>query len=636
MSQLLDVAAAAAALLDAQRQTKRLLRMHFPHDDAPDTVLLAQRLDAFEALSRDFLFTVEVLSTNPRIALKDMQGKNVTVSVVRPDGTLRYFNGYVFEFRQTRTDGSYFVYDMILQPWLAYLNLRRDDYIFHGRNVLQQTEEIFADYDTVRDFETRLYSEIPDVTDHSQWEESDHNYLHRRWEELGWHYWYEHREDGHTLVLSDDSLRAQPVDGASPEVRWHANSGSVDEDSISQWTPVRRLVPSNVALRSFDFKNPRPTAVEVPTMNQQGQVLPIEVYEYTGAYGYKDRSSGEALARRRIEEIEAYGKHFEARGNNRFVQPGRWYRFTEHYDAHELDTDQGDGSFLVLSVKHVATNNYLQSGGEPAHYENKLECIRKGIPWRPARGHHSVEPKIYALQTAIVVGPKGSEIHTDEYGRVRVQFHWDRVGTYDEKSSAWVRVSSSWTGNGFGFVGIPRVGQEVVVQFLDGNPDRPLVTGCVYNQHNMPPFDLPGGAHKTGIQTRSTPGGGGFCEMVIHDQAGQELINIYSQKDMVRTVLNNDSTVIQGPQQTIAVTTGTQATTVHGSISTTSETNAIQTTAQTACEITAKTEHVAITAATDIILTVGASKFHMCKDGTINIEGVNVTVKGSGKVDVNP
>jgi type VI secretion system secreted protein VgrG len=635
MTDLTDGTEAILALLNSQRQTNRLLRLQFPNDDAPYYVMLANRLDASEALSRDFSFTVEVISTNARIALKDVQGKNVTVSLVRGDGTLRHFNGYVFEFRQIRTNGALTYYDMVLMPWLAYLKLRRDNYLFHGKNVLEQTEDIFGDYD-IRDWATDIKGEVPPVTDACQYDESDYNYLHRRWEALGWHYWYEHREDGHTLVLSDSTLRAQPIDGASPGVPWQADTGSLDEDGISDWTPVRRIVPAKVAISSFNFKNPKPTHVDVPTLNQQGDVLPVEVYEYEGAYGFKDGASGDELARRRMEEIEASGKHFEALGNNRQLQPGRWYRLLDHYDAGELGEGEDAGKFLVLEVRHQAANNYEQASGTQAYYGNRFRCIRKAIPWRPGRGLNSVEPRIYGLQTAIVVGPPGSEIHTDEYGRVRVQFHWDREGKNNEKSSAWIRVASTWSGNGYGFVGIPRVGQEVVVQFLDGNPDRPLVTACLFNEHNKPPFGLPGGAHKTGFQTRSTPGGGGLCEIVIHDDAGKELINVLSQKDMAVTTLNNHSTVVQGPQQTIAVTKGTQATTVKKAITVASETEGIQHVAHTAYEVNAQTQHIMLQASTDIILKVGQSTLHMSQDGSILLEGVNVTVKGSGKVDVNP
>jgi type VI secretion system secreted protein VgrG len=541
MSNLREGVETLLALL-GDRQHKRLLRLRFPDDDAPDAVLLANRLDAYEALSRDFMFTVEVISENPRIELKQMQGKNVTVELVRGDGTLRYFNGYVFEFRQVRTDGAYAYYDMVLVPWLAYLRLRRDNYVFHGLTMQQQTEEIFADYKSVCDWETRQLGDDPAMTDACQYNETDYNYLHRRWEALGWHYWYEHRADGHKLVLCGDSAAADPIDGAKPAVRWQAEGGSIEEEGVRAWTPVRRIVPSKVALSSFDFKRPMPSTVEVPTINRQGEVLQLEDYQYEGAYGYKDIGIGDKLVRRRMEEIEASGKHFEAIGNNRFLLPGRWYRLTDHYDAHGAG-GEGAGQFLVLEVKHEACNNYLQNAGPPAHYENRFSCIRKTIPWRPGRGYNSMEPRIYGPQTAIVVGPKGEEIFTDQYGRVKVQFHWDRVGTYDEKSSAWVRVASTWAGSNFGFVAVPRIGQEVVVQFLDGNPDRPLITGRLYNEYNMPPWGLPASMTQTGILSRSSQGGGYDNANAIRfeDKKGAEEVWLHAEKDQRIEVENDES-----------------------------------------------------------------------------------------------
>ena len=634
MNDFVAAAQALNAFADGQ-QHNRILRLRFPNGDGPEATIIPNSLDAHEGLSRDFHFNLQVVSDNARIALKDVQGKMVTAAVVREDGSMRYFNGYVFEFRFVKTDGGHAFYDMVLLPWLAYLRLRQDNYLFHDKNVAQQTEDIFAGYD-VADWKTQFTTAEESVTDACQFDESDYNYLHRRWEANGWHYRYEHREDGHTLVLGDDSTRADPIDGLSPDVPWQSEAGSADDDGISNMTPVRRIVPGNVTLTSFDFKNPRTVTANVPTVNQQGDVLNLEVYEYAGAYGFKNQTEGDKVVRRRIEEIEANGKHFEVLANDRYTMPGRWFRLTGHFDY----TDE---EFLILEVTHQAQNNYLQPR-VPAGYSNRLTCIRKKIPWRPGRGFNSTEPKIYGVQTAIVVGPTGEEIHTDKYGRVKVQFHWDRVGQYDEKSSAWIRVGSAWTGKGYGFIGIPRVGQEVVVQFLDGNPDRPLVTSCLFNEDNLPAWGFPEAAHQTGIQTRSTPGGAGHCEMVIHDKAGHELVNIRSQKNMVTTVLhdhsttveNNKATVVNGPQQTIAVTKGTQATTVKKAIQVTSETEGIEHTAHMAYKVTSSTQHILLEAATDIILKVGQSTLHMSQDGAILLEGVTITVKGSGKVDVNP
>ncbi len=524
-------------LLSKLRQNNRLLRLSFPHDDGPAAILLANRLDARESLSRDFRFVVEVLSDDENIALKDVLGRMVTIELVREDGSMRYFNGYVVEFRRDSTDGALVYYDMVLAPWMAYLRLRRDNYIFHNLSLSQQTDAIFADY-PMHAAKLQITGADPEMTYACQYDESDYNYLHRRWEAQGWYYWYEHRADGHTLVLSDDSTAAPPIDGARQDIPFQREAGSIEDDGLGDWTPVRRLVPANVALSSFDFKKPRPTRVDVPTTNEQGDVLPVESYEYAGAYGFVDRNDGDARARVRMEEIEAVAKCFEGHGNDRTVQPGRCFDLTGHFDAAE----GGDLNFLIVEAHHTAHNNYQDADAAPSHYANRIVCSRTRVPWRPGRGYNSSEPKIPGLQTAIVTGPAGEEIYTDEYGRVRVQFHWDRIGENNEKSSAWVRVATAWAGSNFGMTSIPRIGTEVIVQFLDGNPDRPLVTGMVPNADTMPPWALPANKTQSGILSRSTPGGSYETANAIRfeDKKGQEQLWLHAEKDQLTEVEHDE------------------------------------------------------------------------------------------------
>jgi type VI secretion system secreted protein VgrG len=541
MNRPIDSAQLLQALL-SEPQHNRFLRMSFTHDDGPKVLMLPNSLDAFEAVSKDFHFNVEIISNDARISLKDVQGKLVTVELIREDGSVRYFNGYVFEFRLVRTDGGYAHYGMVLRPWMAYLALRKDNFLFHGKALGEQTAEVFRDY-RVADWKLEVIGADEAMTDACQFDESDHNYLSRRWEAKGWHYWYEHRKDGHTLVLSDDTTDAKPIDGSTCEIPWQSQAGSMEDDAIAQWIPVRRIMPTKVAFRSFDFKSPRPISAEVLTINQQGDVLDLEVYEYSGAYGFKNASEGDAVVRQRMEELESRGKHFEASGNDRFASTRRWFRFTGHFDQSPFGSDDADRELLILEVRHHARNNYLQAANAPAFYRNALTCIRKKIPWRPGLNFNSALPKIYGLQTAIVVGPKGEEIHTDKYGRVRVQFHWDREGSLDEKSSAWVRVASTWAGSNFGFVAVPRVGQEVLVQWLDGNPDRPLITGRVYNQDNMPPWELPANQTQTGILSRSSQGGGydNANALRFEDKKGAEEVWLHAEKDQRIEVEHDES-----------------------------------------------------------------------------------------------
>lgn len=519
---MLDVLGAFQQLLGV-RQTNRILRLSFPHGDSPQCQLLPNSLDAHEAMSRDFAYTVELLSDNAMLALKDMQGKLLCIELVRQDGSLRYFTGYVFGFSLQKTDGGIAFYKAELAPWLAYLKLRKDNYLFHGHTLREQTESIFSDYATLPKWDCRVQGPDQAMTDACQFDESDHNYLHRRWEAAGWGYWYEHTAEGHTLVLSDDTTAAHPLEGPG-HVPFQSHGGALEEDGIGTWSPVRAIAHGSVSLAGFDFKNPVPSFSTQPTLNQQGSVMAVESYEYAGANSTGSAQDMERLARLRMEEFEAAAKHFDGAGNCRWLQPGRRFELTGHFEEGSL------AEYLVLGVHHTVTNNYLQlsaSTAAKAEYSNRLQCIRRDIPWRPGRGRSSTETRILAPQTATVVGPQGPDsIHTDEYGRIRVQFHWDRDGRNDERSSAWLRVASNWAGADLGAVSIPRVGSEVIVQWLGGSPDRPIVTGMVYNEFNRSPWALPQQQALTGMRSRElTPNGGNAAtgrsnHLVLDDSNG--------------------------------------------------------------------------------------------------------------------
>ncbi|WP_322403607.1 type VI secretion system Vgr family protein [Massilia luteola] len=518
------------------RQYARILRLTFPHHDGPRSELLVNKLEADEGLSRDFEFTVELLSNDASLDLKDLQGKLLSVELVRNDGEIRYFTGYVFSFRFVKTDGDVAFYEAALGPWLKYLDLRRNCFLFHDATLYDQTRRIFGDYQALPAWDFRGHGDHPPMTEACQFNESDYNYLSRRWEAAGWHYAYEHTAKGHKLILGDDSTGSEPIDGVTIDLQRH--TGSQEENSIGEWSARRHIVPASVALSSFDFKAPRPRHVDVPTRHEQGMVLRKESHDYAGAYGFKDRRDGERLAALRMEELEHAGKIFEGTGNNRNVVPGRWFRLTGRF----YGGNNEDREFLIISVRHSASNNYHVNDAGPPHYENRITCIRKVISWRPGPGFNSVEPKIYGLQTAIVVGPKGEEIHTDEYGRVRVQFHWDREGRFDERSSAWLRVATAWAGPNFGMTSIPRIGAEVIVQFLDGNPDRGLITGMVPNADNMPPWPLPANKTQSGILSRSTPNGsyGNANALRFEDMKGKEQLWLHAERDQLTEVEHDE------------------------------------------------------------------------------------------------
>ncbi|MES2259988.1 MAG: type VI secretion system tip protein TssI/VgrG [Pseudomonadota bacterium] len=523
------------------RQHDRILRLSFPQGDGPSAQLLVNRLDAFEALSRPFEFTVELLSNDPNLELKALQGKQLCVELVRRDGTLRYFCGHVFSFSLKTVDGNVSYYEAKLGPWYKYLEMRKDNYLFHYTTLYQQTSSIFGDYGGLADWEWRVRSGDEVMTDSCQYGESDSNYLERKWVAAGIVYWFEHGPGGHRMVLSDDTTSVPPIDG-NIEIPFQRHAGAFEEDGIGEWSPSRQVTEGSVALASYDFKSARPAVTTLPTLNKQGAVPDIESYEYTGALGFKNGDAGRSLAQLRMEEMEAAGKQFTGAGNNRQAMPGRWFRLSGHFDTSGSGADKQAREFLITEVRHSVSNNYHVSATAPSRYENTLTCIRKIIPWRAGRDHNSVETKIHGIQTATVVGPKGEEIHTDKYGRVRVQFHWDRAGGNDEKSSAWIRVATPWAGSNFGMTSIPRIGTEVLIQFIDGSPDRPIITGMVPNANTMPPWTLPDNKTQSGVLTRSTPGGryDNANALRFEDKKGAEQLWLHAEKDQLTEVEHDE------------------------------------------------------------------------------------------------
>lgn len=518
--------------LAAGGQNNRFLTLSFPDGDAPGEILLANRLEGEEFLSRDFRFIVEILSDNAKLDPKDFVGKLVSARLLRNDGNFRYFTGYIFSFRLTKADGGIAFYEAEIGPWLRYLTLRKNNRLFKDLTIAGQTDAIFQNYGYLPVWEWRVREDDPRMKMACQFDEHDHNYVHRRWEHLGLTYWYEHTAKGHKLILSDPLRDDQSIDGSTPEIRYQSEAGSQEADGIASWSPVQTVTSTHMALSRADFKDPGRTAntgglADAQVDGWDGRIPKLEWYEYAGAYGYRNADDGQRLAQRRVNAIEANARHYEARGNCRSVMPGRWFRLTDHFGG-MIGRTSRDDEYLIVSARHVATNNYLQGVDAPAAYENAFTCVRRDLRWRPAPGYNSVDTRILAPQTATVVAPqpvvdsKGDSIFTDEHGRCLVQFHWDREGKY----TTWVRVSSGWAGGSQGMTALPRIGAEVVVQWLDGNPDHPIVTGRVGNTTNQPAWQLPHQRALTGIRSRELVGdagnraAGNSNHLIFDDTAG--------------------------------------------------------------------------------------------------------------------
>jgi type VI secretion system secreted protein VgrG len=530
----------------AYTQTERLIAISTP---LGEDVLLLRSLQGVEAISQLFQFNLDLLSTDGSIDLEKMAGANATVRLRLANNQERFWNGYLSSFTQEGLLGEFACYRAQFVPWLWFLSRTADCRIFQDKTVPQIIEQIFTDL-KFQDFELRLYSDYEPRGYCVQYRETDLNFVSRLIEQEGICYFFEHTKDKHVLVLTDKP-KGHPKCVEPSKVRWRQEGGGpLEEDVVVDWSKQQELRTGKYAHTDYNF--------ETPSTSLAAQVsgkTPYEFYDYPGEYPTRGR--GDVLARIRLEEHEMQRVVVRGASYTRSFAAGHRFDLEEHYRT------TVNGEYVLTAVRHSASaaGDYVtEIGGVAAEtgYENSFECIPSAVPFRPVR--LTPQPFVQGCQTAVVVGPSGKEIYTDEYGRIKVQFHWDREGKKDQNSSCWMRVSTPWAGSGWGAVHIPRIGQEVIVSFLEGDPDRPIVTGSVYNAEQMPPFGLPDGAVISGVKSDSTLGHGGYNQISLDDTKGNELIHVHAQYDQdikvehdERTNVGNDRTESVGHDEKISI-----------------------------------------------------------------------------------
>jgi len=531
----------------AQLQKERTAEVTSP---LGDDVLLFRRMEATEELSRLFEFELDVLSEDHEIKLDDLVGQNVTIRFNMRDDEPRYFNGYVSRFGHTGVVGTYARYQMILRPWLWFLTRTSDCRIFQDKSVPEIIKEICSE-NGYSDIEDGLSESYRKWTYCVQYRETDFNFLSRLMEQEGIYYYFKHEDGKHTLVLADAHSSHEPCPGYEEVSFYTTAEGDLKEaDHIHEWLVEQRFQSCVYALNDFDFERPR-SDMKVKTKATQGHPMAdLEIYDYPGVYcepgckaeQYSPRDfidNGEFYAKSRINELQASYERATGRGNARGLYAGGLFELT--------DCPRGDQNrewLIVSATQEMEVGEYesMGAGGGAAEeaFSCEFEVMDSAKVFRPQRV--TPKPIVQGPQTAVVVGPSGEEIWTDQYGRVKLQFHWDRYGQADENSSCWVRVAQVAAGKGWGGVQIPRIGHEVIVEFLEGDPDRPIITGAVYNGDAKPPFGLPDSGMVGGMKSNSTPGGGGYNEFSLNDTKGKEMIIVHGQYDM-ETTIENDQTL---------------------------------------------------------------------------------------------
>ncbi|MDE1475753.1 type VI secretion system tip protein VgrG [Xenorhabdus bovienii] len=580
-----------------------------------------------EGFSRPFHLTVGLASADPAIDFPAVLDRSATLTILQEGVEQRSITGMVARFEQGNTGLHQTTYQMSIYPDLWRTTLRQNSRIFQQLDIAAILTTLLKEHG-IRDVVFSLRHPHPAREFCVQYQESDFTFLQRLTAEEGIFYFFECGSGRNTLVFADDAgsvppgivLPYQPGEGSTTGV-----------PSVGSFTCSAQVRPAQVQLKDYTFKNPAWPAEFSQQMKEDTlQQRYYEHYDYPGRF--KDEAHGQAFTRYRLEALRSDAVTGQGSGQAIAVQPGKLFTLDNHPRA---DLNQ---PWQVVSASHAGSQPQARetaSGDSGTTLHSQFSFIRHNQHWRPAP---LPKPTIDGPQIAKVVGPAGEEIFCDQYGRIRLQFPWDRYGKSDDQSSCWIRVSQPWAGQGWGMLAIPRIGQEVVVDFLHGDPDQPIVTGRTYHASNIPPGALPGS--KTQMAFRSkTHKGEGYNELLFEDAKGSEKLALHAQKDMHTTVKNDQSLVVEAGNRTLTIQKGDEFKTVTEGNLTESICQARSTTANAVSVTTNANGTVPGTqlyeAQDAITLTVGDGTIQMTTDGIlISFGGSNITVNGGG-VSVN-
>ncbi|MCO6381456.1 type VI secretion system Vgr family protein [Oceanicola sp. 502str15] len=523
------------------------------------------RFDGMDAVNECFEYHVEAVTNDETVAinLDDLLGTHMTVQLEDLYGAQKYFDGIVTECGWGGDGDTGNVYRFTLRPWFWVMSKRRNNKIYQNKSFEAIINEVCSDFgnDAAGGLDVQLSGAMPLANQEYivQYDESDFHFLTRLMERYGVNYFFKHEQGAHKMVITDMVDGFEQLQPTSREYLIHEGQHVNEAEHFWDWTPHRRLTTGKVALTDYNFK----TVSANMKGEQEGDAVheygKLESYEYPGVY--LDGSEGSDYARIRAEQYRARDKHHTATGDCISLSSGM--RFTLEGN-HQDESLLGQEYICTRAMHSFSTGGYRSSGsgsgGSEHVFVGNYEFAPSAVPYAPER--KTRETRMTGPQTATVVGAGGEEIDVDEFGRIVVQFHWDRLGSKDEKSSMRIRVAQPWAGAGWGTLFIPRIGMEVIVEFLEGDPNKPVVTGCVYNGDNAPPYEQPGDKNWNGIKSNSTLGGGGYNELVFNDTKGDELFRQHAQYDMETKVLNDERREVDVNRTTTIG--GNETRTVHG------------------------------------------------------------------------
>ena len=573
-----------------------------PEDDK----LRFVRMSGTESLGELFAYEIDLVSETIDVDHNKMLGREATVTYKGREGYERYLNGIVTQFQQLEVSGRFCRYRLILRPWLWLLGNTHDCRIYQKMSVVDIARQVFDD-NGMADYEVQLSASY-DVREYVvQYNESDLDFLRRWFEREGIYFFFKHESGKHKLILADSSSAHGP-DRNYGRLPYAAQDSAPRFDHINSFTKVGAITPGAYVTTSFDFEAPGKALQaekRAPADHANGH---FEQFQFANHYTAK--AEGSHYAGVRQERFIAERESASGSGDAAALIVGNTFKL-ENYPSDDLNKE-----YLIVGTDVELLGDDHQGGSDTEiEFVCRFTCMPASVAYRPQQV--VAWPRVAGPQTAIVVGPSNEEIWTDEHGRIKVQFHWDRYGSRDDNSSCWIRVSQIHAGKGWGGIDIPRIGEEVIVSFVEGDPDNPIVVGRVYNGDLRPPNKLPQNKSQTGIRSNTTKGGGGFNELRFEDKKDEEQVFVHAQKDFETRIENNTETTVGenltlhiGADRTVEID-GDDDQDVGG---------------DRKLKVGGK---VTIDAGQQITLKTGSSKLVMSANGTIAISGMQINIKGT-------
>lgn len=583
-------------------------------------VLIPVRLSAEEAISGLFSFSVEVVSEQARIDPNRLLNQTVCVILRRPNQPTRYFNGIVRRFAAVGTSfRGLYGYRLEIGPLLWLLSQIEDCRVFQNKSALDIVEEVLAGAG-ITNYELRVYGDRPTREYTIQYDEANLRFILRLLQEDGYFYFFEHTADAHTLVIADANAAFHPIE--RPQI-YVGSAQDTATDALTAWRTGTNLTHGKIELQDYDPSAPSKSldATQNTTLKAAGAAT-RSVYHWP-AHTFQP-SEVNRRTRLRIEADEAAACLLDGAGNHEGFYPGG--RFTLVKDPYAGNDGQ---EYALHSVVHTARDESWIAGGAVASYANSFTASDNTRPWRDRLTIG--RPRMDGVYSGLVMGVPGEEIYTDSLARVKVWLRFDHHHDATPEGSIWVRVSQPWAGNGWGWQYLPRVGTEVVVAFVDGDPDRPIVLGGVYNGEQMPPFPLPEQKTKSGLRTRSTLNGttSEYSEFSVDDEQGQELVFLHAQKDH-QVEVENSQTVTIGNGRTVTIKSGGDTLTVQeGDLSITVSMGSVRVSATEMITLSVGASSISIT---DASITLNSVAIEINGDGTVNIDGATIDLESEGEI----